>query len=44
VANFFMSWRTAPPEEWEPMPSGLLGPVRLIEVGEVGEVGDAGTP
>lgn len=30
--NFYMSWRTTPPEKWEPMPSGLFGPVRLVEV------------
>jgi hypothetical protein len=30
--NFYMSWRTTPPEKWDPMPSGLLGPVRLVEV------------
>ncbi len=30
--NVFMSWRTAPPKEWDPMPSGLLGPVRLVQV------------
>jgi hypothetical protein len=29
--NFFMSWRTTPPQEWEPMPSGLLGPVSLVQ-------------
>ena len=28
---FYMSWRTTLPAEWEPMPSGLLGPVRLVE-------------
>jgi hypothetical protein len=32
VTNFFMSWLDdAAPADWEPMPSGLLGPVRLTE-------------
>ncbi|MBK1789045.1 glycosyl hydrolase [Prauserella cavernicola] len=30
-ANYYLRWRTTPPEQWEPMPSGLLGPVRLVE-------------
>ncbi|GAA1197508.1 glycosyl hydrolase [Prauserella alba] len=32
--NYFMSWRTTPPAEWDVQPSGLLGPVRLVEVEE----------
>ncbi|MGP4014878.1 glycosyl hydrolase [Saccharopolyspora sp. 5N708] len=28
----YMRWRTTPPQEWDPQPSGLLGPVRLVEV------------
>ncbi|TWH20699.1 alpha-L-rhamnosidase-like protein [Prauserella rugosa] len=30
--NYYMSWRTTPPAEWDVQPSGLLGPVRLVEV------------
>lgn len=31
--NFFMSWRSgAAPQNWQPVASGLLGPVRLLEV------------
>jgi hypothetical protein len=29
---FYMSWRTGAPTGWQPAPSGLLGPVRLIEM------------
>ncbi len=33
VANFWVSWLDAsPPTDWDPMPSGLLGPARLTEV------------
>ncbi|KAA9148165.1 hypothetical protein FPZ12_045080 [Amycolatopsis acidicola] len=33
TTNFFMSWRSGQaPADWDPMPSGLLGPVRLLEV------------
>ncbi|WP_049565881.1 glycosyl hydrolase [Streptomyces sp. SBT349] len=32
VADFYMSWRDAPPDQWEPMPSGLLGVPHLTEV------------
>ncbi|GHJ41545.1 glycosyl hydrolase [Streptomyces sp. TS71-3] len=28
--DFYMSWRTTAPDQWDPMPSGLLGPVRLV--------------
>lgn len=28
---FYMSWRTSAPSQWQPAPSGLLGPVRLVE-------------
>ncbi|MEB8339552.1 glycosyl hydrolase [Streptomyces endophyticus] len=31
--HHYMQWRSAPPQDWDPMPSGLLGPVRLVEVG-----------
>ncbi|MCP2253193.1 Glycosyl hydrolases family 2, sugar binding domain [Prauserella aidingensis] len=30
--DHFMSWRTTPPAEWDVQPSGLLGPVRLVEL------------
>lgn len=30
--DHYMSWRTTPPAEWDVQPSGLLGPVRLVEV------------
>ncbi|GHH84588.1 glycosyl hydrolase family 2 [Streptomyces sulfonofaciens] len=33
--DFYMSWRgTTPPPQWEPVASGLLGPVRLVEVAD----------
>ncbi|SDQ24401.1 glycosyl hydrolase [Actinopolyspora saharensis] len=28
----YMQWRTAHPREWDPQPSGLLGPVELLEI------------
>jgi hypothetical protein len=31
---FYMSWRTTAPTQWAPAPSGLLGLVRLVEVGD----------
>ncbi|MEO3755874.1 glycosyl hydrolase [Streptomyces sp. B6B3] len=35
VTNFWVSWLDAsPPAAWEPMPSGLLGPVRLTETSD----------
>ncbi|MFI6345989.1 glycosyl hydrolase [Streptomyces sp. NPDC050560] len=32
TTNFYMSWRSTPPDQWEIQPSGLLGAVRLVEV------------